>query len=140
VPTPDFRRYIAEKVEAEFDGFFVSEGIIGSAVDETTGQTDSAVTAGGLLDIYGLGLKVSADLRHMAEAGVFFEAPDLTRIRAKAIAVNEPRRLKVIAPSSLVPGTAYELLVVTQSSAAGSSSLLKNPREVRSDFTLKAQN
>jgi hypothetical protein len=54
--------------------------------------------------------------------------------------VNEPRHLKVIAPTTLIPGTEYQVVVVTQTSAAGSGKLLKNLREVVSEVALTAQN
>jgi hypothetical protein len=73
VIAPEFRRYIEEKVSVQFDGFFVSEGIIGSAVDETTGEIDTVATVGGGMTIHGVGLKVGADEAHKSQVGVFLE-------------------------------------------------------------------
>ncbi|GAB6392879.1 MAG: DUF4469 domain-containing protein [Treponematales bacterium] len=67
------------------------------------------------------------------------EAPNGTRVKAKALAVNEPKHLKAIAPATLVAGTAYRLVVVTQTAVKGGGNLLKNIREVKSEFTLTAQ-
>jgi hypothetical protein len=44
-----------------------------------------------------------------------------------------------VVPASLTAGTAYRLKIITQSSARNGASLLKDPREVRSDWTLTAQ-
>jgi len=60
-------------------------------------------------------------------------------VKAKALAVNEPRHLKAIAPVSLAAGTAYRLVIVTRTSAKHTGGLLKNLREVKSEFTLTAQ-
>jgi hypothetical protein len=134
-----FRSYIRDKVKLEFDGIDVREGIIAEALDETTGLLDESVTIGGLLTIHGSGLKVESDADHKAEAGLYFEDGAGARIKAAILAVNEPRTLKAIAPASLVVGTAYRLVVVTQSSVKHGSTLLKNLREVRAEFTLTAQ-
>jgi hypothetical protein len=53
--------------------------------------------------------------------------------------VNEPRTLKAVVPASLAAGKDYALKVVTQSSARGGGALLKNLREIRSEFKLTAQ-
>jgi len=53
--------------------------------------------------------------------------------------VNQPRTLKVIVLAGLKEGSPYKLRVVTQSSAHGGGALLKNARDMRSDFTLTAQ-
>jgi hypothetical protein len=60
-------------------------------------------------------------------------------VKADIRAVNEPRLLKAIAPLRDLPGTDYHLLIVTQSSTKGNGRLLKNIREVRSEFKLTAQ-
>jgi hypothetical protein len=134
-----FRSYIRDKVRLEFDGIDLREGIIGEAVDEATGIVDEAVTIGGLVTIHGSGLKIESDGAHKADAGLYFEDGAGTRVKAAILAVNEPRTLKAIAPAGLTAGTAYHLLVVTQSTVKSGGALLKNVREVRSEFTLTAQ-
>jgi hypothetical protein len=52
--------------------------------------------------------------------------------------VNEPRTLKVIVPA-LKAGKAYSLKIVIQSSAKHGSGLLKNARDMRSEFLITAQ-
>ncbi|GAB6392995.1 MAG: DUF4469 domain-containing protein [Treponematales bacterium] len=108
-------------------------------MDEATGLSGQAVTIDNLLTIRGAGLKVEADEEHAGEAGLFFETEDGERVRAKALAVNEPRHLKALTPAALTAGTAYRLVVVTQSSTKHGSSLLKDTREVKSGFTLTAR-
>jgi hypothetical protein len=69
---------------------------------------------------------------------VYFVAADGSKVKAAIIPVNEPRTLKVIVPAGLVAGTAYTLVVVTQSSVKGNSPPLKTVRRVESDFTVTA--
>jgi hypothetical protein len=133
------QKYLRETVQVIFDGVDTGEGFIAEATDEVTGLTDQVVTLDNLLALHGSGLKIEGDATHAAQVGLFFETEAGARIKAKAVAVNEPRHLKVIAPPSLAVGTAYRLVVVTQSSTKHGSSLLKNTREVKSEFTLTAQ-
>jgi hypothetical protein len=51
--------------------------------------------------------------------------------------VNEPKTVKVVIPEDLSQGKSYYLKIVTQSSVKGGGLLLKNTREVRSEFPLK---
>ncbi|MDR0645004.1 MAG: DUF4469 domain-containing protein [Treponema sp.] len=132
------RKYIRERVQVEFDGIDQRDGIIAEAVDEHTGQLDEVMTIGNLLTIRGYGLKVEADADHAGQEGLFFDDGATAPVKAEILAVNEPRTLKAIVPASLVVGTDYALKVVTQSSTKGSSGLLKNLREVRSEFKLTA--
>jgi hypothetical protein len=134
-----FREYIRDKVGVLFDGVDQAEGLIAEALDEHTGQVDEVMTIGNLLTIRGYGLKIEGDAEHKDEVGLFFDDGAGNLVRAEIIAVNEPRTLKAIVPATLGAGGEYALKVVTQSSAKGSGSLLKNPREVRSDFKLTAQ-
>jgi hypothetical protein len=57
----------------------------------------------------------------------------------RIIAQNEQRTIKAIVSTGLTAGTKYALKLVTQSPTKGSSSLLKNLREVCSEFRLTAQ-
>jgi len=50
---------------------------------------------------------------HAAQVGLFFEAPDGALMKVKALAANEPKHLKAIAPATLTAGTACRLVVVT---------------------------
>jgi hypothetical protein len=132
------RRYIRERVRVEFDGIDQRDGLIAEAVDEKTGQVDEIATIGNLLAIRGYGLKIEADAAHEAQAGLFFDDGETAPVKADILAVNEPRTLKVITPAALTPGKDYALKVVTQSSAKGSSGILKSLREIHSEFKLTA--
>ncbi|MDR0785979.1 MAG: DUF4469 domain-containing protein [Treponema sp.] len=93
---------------------------------------------GNLLVIRGYGLKVEADADHAAQAGLFFDDGETAPLKAEILAINEPRTLKAIVPT-LTVGKEYALKVVTQSSAKHSATLLKDLREIRSEFRLTAQ-
>jgi len=137
-PSAAFRSYLKERVKVEFDGVEQNDGLIAEALDEATGLVDECATAGGILTIHGYGLKVAADEAHRNEVGLYFDRPNGPSIKADTIAVNEPRTLKVVVPPSLTPGEAYTLRVVTQHSAKSKSQLLKETREMTSDFTITA--
>jgi hypothetical protein len=135
-----FRQYIRERVGVQFDGVDQADGLIAEALDERTGQVDETMTLGNLLTIRGYGLKIEGDRQSASQVGLFFDDGQTPPVKAEIVAVNEPRTLKAIVPATLEAGGEYALKIVTQSSAKGSGSLLKNPREVRSDFKLTAQN
>ena len=132
------RKYLKEKVRVVFDGSDTADGFIAEALDEATGLRDEGVTPGGLLTIRGYGLKIAADAAHRDQAGLFFTTPAGQRVGPATLAVNEPRTLKALAPAGLASGTDYRLEIVTQSPAKGGGTLLWNPREVRSEFSLTA--
>jgi hypothetical protein len=134
-----FRTYLRDTVKVDFAGIADDTGHIGEATDEATGNVDETATIGDILVIHGHGLKVEGDDAHKAEVGVYFETTDKSRIKCGRVAVNEPKTLKVIVPAGLAAGTAYTLVVVTQSSVAHGSALLKGLREIRSDFSVTAQ-
>ena len=133
------RTYIRERVQIEFDGIDQRDGIIAETVDEHTGQLDEVMTIGKLLTIRGYGLKIEADADHAAQAGLFFDDGASAPVKAEILAVNEPRTLKAIVPASLAANTDYALKVLTQSPARHGSGVLKNLREVQSEFKLTAQ-
>jgi len=134
-----FRKYLKEKVKVEFGGLDLSDGLIAEAFDEASELADETATVGNLLTIRGFGLKIEADEAHRDSVGLFFEPEGGgAAIKTDIIAVNEPRTLKVIVPA-LEIGKQYVLKVVTQSSARNGATILKNVREMRSDFMLTAQ-
>jgi hypothetical protein len=131
-----FRQYIRDRVKVQFDGIEEAEGLIAEAVDEATGQVDETMTMGNLLDIRGYGLKIEADGAHKDEADLWFDDGQGSPVKAAIIAVNQPRTIKAMVPGGLTAGTGYTLKIVTQSSP--SHHLLKELREMRSDFKLTA--
>jgi hypothetical protein len=135
----DFRNYIREHVQLEFDGIESNNGYIANVDDNADGTTDDVITVGGLIAVHGYGLKIESDAEHADQTGIFFEDLNGVRTKAEVVAVNEPKTLKLIVPATLTPDVDYYLVVVTQSSAKSSNHILKELREVRSEFALKAQ-
>ncbi|MDR1231446.1 MAG: DUF4469 domain-containing protein [Spirochaetaceae bacterium] len=134
-----YQRYLRDTVQVQFDGVNEAEGLIAGARDEHTEQDDEVMTIGNLLRVHGYGLKIKADAEHQGAAGLWFDDGVNAPVKAQIVAVNEPKNLKVVVPASLVAGTDYALKVVTQFPGHGGGKLLKDLREVRSDFTLTAQ-
>ena len=135
---PGFRKYLKEKVKVEFAGVDCCEGCIDEAKDEATGLADTVITRGNILTINGRGLKVRWDETHKDMAGVFFLPETGEPVRAKEIAFNTPGRLIVQIPMELRVGESYRLAVGTQSTPRHGGKLLKDVRNIRSDFTLTA--
>jgi len=138
LPGAALREYMSKTVQVEFDGMDQTDGLIAEARDEATGLIDEVATIGNILTVHGLGLKIEADEAHKDRAGLFFEDEEGILIRAPGIAVNQPLTLKAAVPAALTAGKAYTLAVVTQSSMKHGSTLLKEPRKMRSEFTLIA--
>jgi len=134
-----FRTYLKEKVQVEIDGLDKRDGFIAEALDEATELVDEVVTIGNLLTLHGCGLKIDADEDRASGSGVYFKPPSGIPLKAEIIAVNEPRTLKVLVPDTLTVGTAYQVVIFTQSSTRNSGHRLKTMRDMRSDFTLVAQ-
>jgi hypothetical protein len=134
--SPAFREYIGNKVQVEFTGTVASEGCIAEVTDEVTGKANQNITAGNIISVRGSGLKVDGDAAHKDQVGVFFEASTGKRYKAAALPVNEPRTLKILVPQDILKGKEYRLVVVTQTYPRGNGRVLKELREVRSDFSL----
>jgi hypothetical protein len=134
-----FREYIRERVEVQFDGIDREDGIIAEVVDEHTGAMDVTATIGNILTVRGFGLKIEGDDQHKTQVGFWFDDKHTPPIRAEAIAVNEPKTLKVVVPPTLYADGEYYLKLVTQSSVRHGGTMLKNTREVWSDFILTIQ-
>ncbi|MDR0667412.1 MAG: DUF4469 domain-containing protein, partial [Prevotellaceae bacterium] len=125
----------------QFDGIEDSKGFIAEVDNLATGDVDATLTPGGLFEIRGTGLKIAGDDEHLAEVGIFLEADDGSsrlQIDPTAIAVNEPKTLKAIAPdaSALPVGSKWYVEVRTQASAKSASTLIKSVRIMKSDFTV----
>jgi len=139
-PSAQFREYIKGRVKIFFDGEDNSDGVIAEVLDEATGLIDECATVGNILTIRGSGLKIDSDEANRSSAGVFFiNTSDQTSVRAHAVAVNEPKTLKVVVPA-LNADAQYALRIVTQSSAKAHGHLLKETREMVTDFTLAIVN
>ena len=134
----EFRNYLKEKVKVEFDGKETIESFISEARDEATGLFDEVLTRGNILTINGSGLKIDGDEEHKDLVGVFFKPPKGLPIKASIIALNNPRTMIVHIPNELTVGESYTLAVETQSSARHGSGTVKNVRDIRSSFMMKA--
>jgi hypothetical protein len=135
----DFRNYIRDNVVLEFDGIESNNGYIANVDNHDDGTTDEVITIGGLIAVHGYGLKVEGDDEHADRLGIFFEDPNGIRTKTEIVAVNEPKTLKLIVPATLTLDVDYYLVVVTQSTVKSGGYTLKDLREVRSEFALKAQ-
>ncbi|MDR0497309.1 MAG: DUF4469 domain-containing protein [Treponema sp.] len=135
---PSFRKYLRERVKVEFDGKDDGDGMIAEARDHATGLMDEVMTRGNILTIYGWGLKIDADEGRKEEVGVYFKPANGAPVKAEVIAVNEPKTLKVLVPTELIEGTAYQITVDTMCSSKNSVGINKNVRSMQSDFMLIA--
>jgi hypothetical protein len=136
------QKYLAERVQLQVDGVDENRGIIAEAIDRATGDVNQTICPGALLELRGAGLKIATDARHTDDVGIFLEdAADGSRVKISPpdIAVNTPRHLDAVAPpvSAIPAGKQYYVVVRTQASTkAHGGLLLKEVREVKSDFTL----
>jgi hypothetical protein len=139
--SPAFRNYAREHVKVDFMGVDETNGHMFTFLDEVTGS-DSVMTPGNLLHIHGTGMKIAHDDKpeHVREAGLWFVAATdpTSRTRAMAVAINEPRRMVGLTPSTLPTGE-YYIEIITQVSVKGGGKLLKDPRAVRSEQTLECK-
>ena len=91
--------------------------------------------------MHGNGLKIASDADHADDVGLFYENA-ATGVRSKEYAYNilqnEPKALSVSA-WNVAPGASYYVVIRTQSPANHSGSMLKNVREVKSDFTVAVE-
>jgi hypothetical protein len=141
---PDLRAYLREHIELQLDGIDDTSGIIADVIDSATGNVDSTIHPNSLVTLRGLGLKIASDPEHASDVGLYYEnAATGARVRTNPVdlAVNTFMEIKAIAPSttSLPMGTVCYVVVRTQSSPKNSGTLIKNVREVKTDFTVTVQ-
>jgi hypothetical protein len=133
-----FRKFMEENATLSFSGKQVEESFISKATDNATNLEDEVMTKGNYITIRGRGLKIRADDSHKDQVGVFFVPKSGEPIKASIIAINTQKTLMVHVPTELTKGQSYQLAVETQSPARNSGYLLKNVRDVRSEFRLTA--
>ena len=140
-PSAAFRNYLKDRVKVAIDGIDQNDGYIAEITDEATGLIDEVLTRGNLVTIHGWGLKIDGDQDRHDEIGLYFVNVALSgqETKAEIIAVNEPRTVKAIVPAGLNPTYPHKIKIVTQTSAKGGGSLLKNIRELQAEtlFTLQ---
>ena len=117
--------------------------MIAEIVNHVTGEIDLTINAGAIFYVRGTGLKIESDDLHTDQAGLFLKDATTgvrTKIDAVNIALNMPHEIHAIAPATITAGQQYYVVVCTQSSAKSSSGrLLKDIREMKSDFTVTVQ-
>lgn len=123
----DLRNAIAETT-VEILGIQSDPLEILSLTDSTTGKTDGTLTKGRNAELKGSYLKIVGE---NADCGVSFTntaTKEVTKLDMADIVINEPSRLLILVPATLVAGE-YELSVTTQYS--GGNNVLKQPRTVQ---------
>ncbi|MDR2359101.1 MAG: DUF4469 domain-containing protein [Prevotellaceae bacterium] len=135
------REYMRKNIEPQFEGIVQNEGYIASFYDKNSDTTDTFITPGRLYIIRGGGLKIASDEERSADTGLYYEEAETgARIHEEMrdIAQNEPAVISGQAPTTLTPGKGYYIVIRTQSSAVHGSNLLRDVREVKSEFTVTA--
>ncbi|MDR1344906.1 MAG: DUF4469 domain-containing protein [Tannerellaceae bacterium] len=136
-PAADFRDYVSDRVKVTFDGIDNTNGFIADLQDELSGSTNLYISSNALISIHGSGLKIASDDKHAGDVGLYLIDGDSQELQIAQVAVNEPKMLKAYTPA-IPPGT-YTVVIRTQTSGRGSGSvLLKDVRELSSDFTVEA--
>jgi hypothetical protein len=98
-----------------------------SLTDKTTGKTDGTLTKGRNAELKGSYLKIVGE---NPDCGISFRntaTQEITKLAIGDIVLNEPSRLLILAPDSLIAGE-YELSVTTQFTGGGT--VLKQPRTI----------
>jgi len=98
-----------------------------SLTDKTTGKTDGTLTKGRNAELKGSYLKIVGE---NPDCGISFRntaTQEITKLAVGDIVLNEPSRLLILVPASLVAGE-YELSVTTQFTGGGAA--LKQPRTI----------
>jgi hypothetical protein len=139
--TPQFRKYIAENVQIQFDGIDDDSGIIGEVINRVNGDKNETVRPNALFEVHGLGLKITSDADHANDTGLYFESlTDGSRVRVDPanMGINEPKKLMAITPgeADLPIGTLWYVVIRTQSFVKSSIGIQKSVREVKSDFII----
>ena len=96
-----------------------------SLTDTFTGKTDGTLTKGRNAELKGSYLKIAGEDPSCGVAFTNTATAEITRLDMADIVINEPSRLLIFVPASLVAGE-YELALTTQFSTG--STLLKQPR------------
>ncbi|MDR3133876.1 MAG: DUF4469 domain-containing protein [Prevotellaceae bacterium] len=138
---PELQKFFGQSVRPDIIGVEENTGFITEVINKVTGEVDLTVRPNSLFEIRGVGLKVAADAKHADDIGIYFEhATTGTRVKVNPldVDVNTPRSLHLIAPrvSDIPVGESYYVVVRTQASITRGNTLLKEVREMKSDFTI----
>jgi hypothetical protein len=146
------RKYFDQHVTIEINGKEDNAGYISEVIDTYDGSVDETLHLNYPFEIHGAGLKIVADEEHTGEEGLFIvlaNDPSLSvPIDPRFITVNEPHLIKA-AISLTNAGADFPVthagaelpiyLEIRTQSSAKSSTLLRDIRTMRTDFTLKLQ-
>jgi hypothetical protein len=137
------QKYIDERVSIEINGKEDNSGFIADVVDAYNCAKNETLHGGYPMEVHGVGLKITADAEHAADAGLFLEdatTGERTQIDPRQITTNESHLLKANVPLQLDPKQHVHVVVRTQSSAKSAGTLLKDVREMKTGFTLAIMN
>jgi hypothetical protein len=120
----EIRRAVAE-TEVHILGEQSEPIAIYSLTDSTTGATDGSLTKGRNAELKGTYLKIAGDDPAVGITFRNIDTAEVTKLDKADVVLNEPARLLIMVPASLVAGE-YEITVTTQ--FTGGNSVLKQPR------------
>ena len=133
---PVFRKNLRGRVSIVLEPIIPVDGFIGKVIDNATGLTNESLTPGNALTIYGFGLKIKARASEKDAVGLtFMNITNGLNTKAEDILVNKKHVLVVTVPPTLTFGV-YKLRIETYSKVKGWGLLLKEKRQIESEFTL----
>ena len=111
--------------------------IIAEVVNRSTKQVNTDITAGGVLELHGKGLKVVGSEEYAAYVYLINADTDTiaASVPADDLLTNTPTQVMFQVPAKLEAGKKYRVKIITQASS-DRSKLLKQPRMILSDITL----
>ena len=111
--------------------------LIAEIVNRTTKQVNTDITAGGVLELHGKGLKVVGSEEYAAYVYLINADTDTiaASVPADDLLTNTPTQVMFQVPAKLEAGKKYRVKIITQASS-DRSKLLKQPRMILSDITL----
>ena len=116
-------RDLQSELKAEKESAPAPSNTIIEVKDSVSGKVNESLTAGGVAELFGTGIKISGD---GASNGVYFVKDDGTKVKVTTIVQNNPSNLIVVVPV-LEAGT-YTTEVITQ--YTGSGTVLKTQRSI----------
>ena len=126
---------LAKSIQVMIEGLADTGGFIAEFIDAETGAVNAVVSGGDQFTINGHQIKIAGE--NLA-CGVYFEnVQDEQRIKARSVfAINSPGKVVGVAPV-LIAQRDYRVIIITQYSHGGNQ-FLKQPRVIKSGFTLRS--
>jgi hypothetical protein len=113
--------YVKKYSEVALVAKITSQSFIETVFDHGSETSDECITRGQNITITGSGIKILSSPEQQAEAGVFFEHPDGSMVKASMPPTNEPKRLVVLVPQSLDENVEYRICLKTMAKSIYSS-------------------